>query len=229
MTRFTNIFADEKRLDMAQATDPVAPGAAPPPRNPAAAAPSAVSAGVTAAPPGGGEPPRTPEGIRDSLRNKYVCPFCGSVNETEQGTCPRCTMENTAASRKATKVRIGPWYVLQTRNPAAPGMKFDTLLSFVKKGRVKPHSVVRGPTTHQLWRFAAQVKGLSREFGVCYSCGGSIAATAALCPQCNRLQDPPPNPDVLLESSKEATTPPQPAPVLNEPPSAPKPKEPPLE
>lgn len=44
------------------------------------------------------------------------------------------------------------------------------------------------------------MKGLSREFGVCYSCSGSIDPTASLCPQCNRLQDPPPNPDLLLES-----------------------------
>ena len=68
--------------------------------------------------------PAPGDNVRQSLTGKYVCPFCGSVNENEQGTCPRCTMENTAASRKATKVRIGPWYVLQTRNPAAPGMKF---------------------------------------------------------------------------------------------------------
>ncbi len=109
-------------------------------------------------------------------------------------------MENSPASRKATKSRIGPWYVLQTRNPAAPGMKFETLLNFARKGRVKPKSIVRGPTTHQLWKFAAQVKGLSREFGVCYSCTGHIEANASLCPQCNRLQDPPANPDVLLET-----------------------------
>jgi len=38
-------------------------------------------------------------------------------------------------------------------------MKWETLLTFVRKGRVKPQSIVRGPTTHQLWRFAAHVKG----------------------------------------------------------------------
>jgi rubrerythrin len=147
-----------------------------------------------------------PEQIRDLLAGKFVCPFCGSINESEQGVCPRCTMENSPASRKATKSRIGPWYVLQTRNPAAPGMKFETLLNFARKGRVKPRSIVRGPTTHQLWKFAAQVKGLSREFGVCYSCGGPIEASASLCPQCNRLQEPPANPDVLLET-KDAPAP----------------------
>jgi hypothetical protein len=109
-------------------------------------------------------------------------------------------MENSAAGRKATKGRIGPWYVLQKRNPAAPGMKFETLLSFVNRGRVKPHSIVRGPTTHQLWRFAAHVKGLSRQFGLCYSCGTSLATDAAVCPQCNRPQGLPAQPDVFLES-----------------------------
>jgi hypothetical protein len=171
---------------------------------------AARSAGDPTSEPGAGvavAPAAGPEQIRDLLAGKFVCPFCGSINESEQGVCPRCTMENSPASRKATKSRIGPWYVLQTRNPAAPGMKFETLLNFARKGRVKPKSIVRGPTSHQLWKFAAQVKGLSREFGVCYSCGGPIEATTSLCPQCNRLQDPPANPDVLLET-KDAPAPP---------------------
>jgi hypothetical protein len=151
-------------------------------------------------------PPAGAEGIRESLRGKYVCPFCGSVNDNEQGTCPRCTMENSAATRKATKTRIGPWYVLQTRNPAAPGMTWETLIGFIRKGRVKPRSIVRGPTTHQLWRFAAHVKGLSREFGLCFSCGSAIDPTANICPQCNRLQEPPLNPDALLEHEGEESS-----------------------
>jgi hypothetical protein len=85
-------------------------------------------------------------------------------------------------------------------------------LNFVRKGRVKPRTVVRGPTTHQLWRFAAHVKGLSREFGLCYSCGGKIEASSTVCPQCNRLQLPPLNPDALLETG-EAESPPGSAPM----------------
>jgi hypothetical protein len=115
-------------------------------------------------------------------------------------------MENTPATRKATKARIGPWYVLQQRNPAAPGMRFETLLTFVRKGRVKPRSVVRGPSTHQLWRYAMHVRGVSREFGLCYSCGGMIDRDASVCPRCNRSQEPPANPDALLEGNGEAAT-----------------------
>jgi hypothetical protein len=108
-------------------------------------------------------------------------------------------MEDTPITRQATKVRIGPWYVLQTRNPSAPGMRFSTLLALVRKGHVTHRSIVRGPTTHQLWRFAARVRGLSREFGVCYGCGERIETTANLCGHCRRSQEPPANPDVLLE------------------------------
>jgi hypothetical protein len=145
--------------------------------------------------------------VRDALSGKQVCPFCGSQNAVSAssttnatGPCPRCTMEDTAATRQATKARIGPWHVLQTRNPAAPGMRYATLLALVGKGQVTARSVVRGPTTHQLWRYAAHVKGLSREFGVCYSCGESIDKTAGNCSHCDRAQEPMGNPDALLES-----------------------------
>jgi uncharacterized OB-fold protein len=149
------------------------------------------------------DPARAHQDLLRGLDGKQACPFCGAVSERTSSACQRCGMENTPEARKATKARIGPWYVLQARNPAAPGMRFETLLGFVRKGRVRARSVVRGPTTHQLWRFAAHVKGLSREFGLCYSCGSAIEPTANVCPQCNRLQEPPVNPDVLLEDKGE--------------------------
>lgn len=129
-----------------------------------------------------------------------VCPFCGAISEKSDGPCVRCKMENTALTRQATRARVGPWYVMQSRNPSAPGMKFSTLLSLIKKGQVTGKSVVRGPTTFQLWRFAARVKGISREFGACYACGAEIQKTSTFCPRCSRSQELPPNPDVLLEN-----------------------------
>src|ERR1700723_1056862 len=53
--------------------------------------------------------------IRETLEGQVVCPFCGVVGDGGQTICPKCTMENTAVARKATKLRIGPWYVLQNR------------------------------------------------------------------------------------------------------------------
>src|SRR5439155_22788747 len=118
----------------------------------------------------------------------------------------------------------GPWHVRQVRNPWAPGMRFDTLLALIKRGQVTRESIVRGPTTYQLWKRASEIKGLSREFGLCYSCGAEINTQANVCPGCNRLQEPPVNPDVLVETediaARERPVPapvpaPAPAPVRN--------------
>jgi hypothetical protein len=113
-----------------------------------------------------------------------------------------CSLEDTSATRSATRGKLGPWYVLQSRNPSAPGMNFATLMVLVQKGRVTARSVLRGPTTQQFWRHAAKVKGVSREFGLCWNCGGDITRTARACGHCKRLQEPPLNPDVLLESAE---------------------------
>jgi hypothetical protein len=134
------------------------------------------------------------------LPGKYVCPFCGTTSEKSETACARCLLENTPQTRQSTRWRLGPWYVLQSRNPAAPGMKYTTLLALIRKGQVNARSVIRGPTTQQFWRFAGRTKGISREFGICWSCGGAVQATVAACPGCNKSQELPPNPDLLLEN-----------------------------
>src|SRR5687768_11980339 len=158
----------------------------------------------------------------------HVCPVCGLAHEISEdfdatAPCPRCTLADTPTTRNATKARVGPWHVRQMRNPWAPGMRWETLLALIKRGQVTKDSVVRGPTTHQLWKRASEVKGLSREFGVCYSCGGEVDSQANLCGHCNRLQEPPVNPNVLVETREFANgggpaesqpeQPPQPAPA----------------
>src|SRR5687768_2240309 len=84
---------------------------------------------------------RAQQDVLRGLDGKQACPFCGAVAEKSPNPCARCGMDNTPEARRATKARIGPWYVLQARNPAAPGMRFDTLLTFVRKGRVRARSV----------------------------------------------------------------------------------------
>ncbi len=138
--------------------------------------------------------------VQETLRGKTVCPFCGAVAESGDGACARCTMENSPLTRQATRARLGPWYVLQSRNPSAPGMKYSVLLALVKKGQITPRSIVRGPTTNQFWRFAAKVRGVSREFGICWGCGQDIEPTTSVCPHCQRNQEPPAQPDQLLDS-----------------------------
>jgi hypothetical protein len=152
------------------------------------------------------EADRSAELNKPSAPVMSVCPFCGAISEKSDSPCPRCKMENTALTRQATRARIGPWYVMQSRNPSAPGMKCSTLLALIRKDQITPKSVIRGPTTFQLWRFAARVKGISREFGLCYSCGAELQRTSTFCPRCSRSQELPPNPDALLENEPQAKT-----------------------
>ncbi|MGF1634712.1 MAG: hypothetical protein ACFCVE_12745 [Phycisphaerae bacterium] len=137
---------------------------------------------------------------RNGALRPHLCPFCGTPRSDNNAACSRCTMSDTSATRAATKQRIGPWYVLQSRTPSAPGMRFSTLLALVKRGQVTPRSVVRGPTTHQLWTYADRVRGLSREFEVCWHCTGTVESTANACDACGKLQEPPVNPNTLLEA-----------------------------
>src|SRR6476620_11681601 len=98
--------------------------------------------------PAGRVEPARPSGERPAARTsgrdaggfdgRYVCPFCGAVRDTSEGACQRCTMEDSPSTRQATKARIGPWYVLQNRNPAAPGMKYATMLALINKGQITP-------------------------------------------------------------------------------------------
>jgi rubrerythrin len=140
------------------------------------------------------------------LATRHVCPFCGTILEKQEGPCPRCALEDTEQTRQSTRSRLGPWYVLQMRNPYAPGMKYNTLLALIRRGQVSAKTVIRGPTTQQFWRFAGRVKGISREFGICWSCGTSVQMAPGNCPRCGKSQELPANPDALLEGEAPAKT-----------------------
>lgn len=129
-----------------------------------------------------------------------VCPFCAHVRTESTGSCPKCTMEDTPTTRRSTGERIGPWFVLQRKNPTAPGLRLSVLLTLARRGHVTAKSIVRGPTTGQFWRYASQVKGLSRVFGTCWHCGSSVSPDATNCPRCRSAQEIPDDPDQFLES-----------------------------
>ncbi len=117
-----------------------------------------------------------------------LCPFCGSFNAGVGKPCVECALEDTDLTRAAATQRVGPWFVLQMRNPSAPGVTFETLQALIRRHVVTPRSVVRGPTTGQLWRLASKVRGISREFGQCYDCGEDVERDEMVCPNCERLQ-----------------------------------------
>jgi hypothetical protein len=189
---FADPFFTTEAQEMSRAFDPANTDAP----TPAVPPPSPSSDALPDELPPAREPPQpNPRAVQH-----IVCPFCGHISEIGTATCKHCGLENSHITRTATRNKIGPWYVWQARNPSAPGMNWATLIALIKKGRVTPRSIMRGPTTGQLWRFAARVKGVSREFGVCWHCAASIQSSARVCPACKRLQQPPINADALLET-----------------------------
>ncbi|MEM1013077.1 MAG: hypothetical protein AAGI46_12750 [Planctomycetota bacterium] len=146
----------------------------------------------------------SPQELRGRLRG-HVCPFCGHRNASGKGPCEACGMEDDDTTRSATTRRIGPWFLRQTGNPFAPGMKFNVLRELTKQGRVQPDSVVRGPVTHQMWTYAARVRGVAHLFGVCWNCNRPLPPLKAgetpddFCLYCGALIEPPSNPDQQLE------------------------------
>ena len=138
--------------------------------------------------------------------NKHVCPFCGTRRDDPAAECPACGLPDTEETRGATVARVGPWFVLQARNPSAPGMRFSVLRELVLNGQISAGSILRGPATHQLWTYAARVRGLAHLFGVCWSCNRRLPNPQPgedvddFCVYCGALQSPPTNPDQQLEA-----------------------------
>ena len=135
-----------------------------------------------------------------------TCPFCAARRPRDgRLACPRCGLGDTPATRQSTARRLGPWFVYQSRNPAAPGMNWKTLAELVAGGSVTARSVVRGPTTGQMWRPADKVRGVSRLWGQCWKCAGPVAADADACPACRARQDLPEDVDRLLDPRSDPT------------------------
>ena len=179
--------------DEAQAGAPAPPAESPPARP----APAAVRPVTSLAAPTSSKNQR---GF-----NKHVCPFCGTKREETAAECPHCGMMDSDETRAATVARIGPWFLLQPRNPSAPGMRFSVLRELVRSGQVLAGSVVRGPTTSQLWTYAARVRGLGYLYGICWSCNRRLPGVKPgeeaddFCLYCGALQEAPANPDQQLE------------------------------
>ncbi len=141
----------------------------------------------------------------------HVCPFCGHRNESARHACAKCGRVDTDDTRRATVRRQGPWFLQQPDNPNAPGVRFAVLQEMVRTGEIHSGSVVRGPTTTQLWTFAARVRGLGHLFGLCWKCNRRLLPPEPgetpddFCIYCGALLEAPGNPDQQLEAVREAT------------------------
>jgi hypothetical protein len=126
-----------------------------------------------------------------ALEIETLCPFCGTFNSGVGQPCNGCNVQDNPATRAASSQKSGPWSVLRADSASAQEMTFADLQKMIQAGHLSARSVVRGPTTGQLWRLASKIRGLSREFGLCYCCSGDIENSETVCPHCDRVQTVP--------------------------------------
>jgi hypothetical protein len=112
------------------------------------------------------------------------CVYCGQVISRTEERCPHCRTSMSVAVRRASREVIGPWYYLDARNPSGRGVTFETLIKMIEKGRIRHDSIVRGPTTHQDWLYAAEAPRLAKYLGVCPHCFGEAKPEDTYCTRC---------------------------------------------
>jgi len=80
---------------------------------------------------------------------------------------------------------IGPWWVRKEELTFRPGITYDNLAELALSGKITLQTIVRGPTTRQLWKVARRVKGLSHLLGRCHNCGEHVSPDDRTCDGCN--------------------------------------------
>lgn len=134
------------------------------------------------------------------------CVYCGQTISRQTDRCPHCRTSFSLAVRKASREIIGPWYYLDPRNPSGRGVTFETLIKMIEKGRIRPDSIVRGPTTHQDWMYAAETPRLAKYLGMCPHCFAEAKPEDVYCTRCqlNMNQRPAePRPGIPADLVKE--------------------------
>jgi len=112
-----------------------------------------------------------------------ICPYCGETQPAGE-RCRKCGGVFESLSRQATLNAMGPWQIRDENRPFHPGCSYETLVQMIARGRVTKLSIIRGPTTKQLWQVARRVPGIAHHFGYCHHCDAHVDAKDLNCPQC---------------------------------------------
>jgi RNA polymerase subunit RPABC4/transcription elongation factor Spt4 len=122
--------------------------------------------------------PKEPTGPRGIL-----CPYCGRVS-VHAKRCPYCGGYFDPLSRQATQNAMGPWFIRDEAHPFRPGCSFETIKDMVRRGRITPTTLVRGPTTRQFWNLAGRTPSVANLMGLCHNCRREVNPDDASCRAC---------------------------------------------
>lgn len=112
-----------------------------------------------------------------------LCPYCGHVSAIAKA-CERCRGVFEPLSRQASQNAMGPWFVRDESNPFLPGFSLSTLRQMVRRGRITPDTIIKGPSTRQFWAYARSVPGVAHLLGACHVCRAPANADLASCTAC---------------------------------------------
>lgn len=130
-----------------------------------------------------------------------LCPYCGHAQQGGD-RCQDCGGLFEPLSRRATQIAMGPWYIRDKQRPFKPGCCYDILKRLAETGKIKPTTVMRGPTTKQFWSIARNVPGIAHLVGYCHACNAHVSPNEPKCPDCGAMFGEPRNRNELGISYK---------------------------
>ncbi len=114
-----------------------------------------------------------------------VCPFCGVLQEkTAKDVCKECSRLIGRGTLVVAESEMGPWWVRESDFPFRPGTTYDHIANLARNGKITRKSIIKGPTTRQLWEVAGRVKGVAHLLERCHKCGGEVKPNARSCNHC---------------------------------------------
>ena len=113
-----------------------------------------------------------------------VCPICGET-QPETKVCRTCSTLLDPDGLLLAEGGIGPWWVRNEELPFRPGITYEQVADLAKNGKIDLQTILRGPTTRQLWKVARRVNGVAHLLGRCHSCGEHVLPDDRMCSGCN--------------------------------------------
>ncbi|MBM4109101.1 MAG: hypothetical protein FJ255_09890 [Phycisphaerae bacterium] len=114
---------------------------------------------------------------------RFICPYCGGPT-IAGARCERCRGPLDPLSRQATQNDMGPWFVRDPERPFRSGVCARVVRAWVTSGKIRPDTVIRGPSTRQFWMPARRTPGVATLLGVCHNCQAGVEPRTSACPGC---------------------------------------------
>lgn len=122
-------------------------------------------------------------------KRSVLCPYCGEIS-SDMSRCGACGGHFDPLSRQASQNAMGAWFIRDPARPFRPGCSYETLRELVRRGKIGPETIIRGPTTHQFWTFAARAPSIANLLGRCHNCHSAVDPNAYMCASCGAAFTP---------------------------------------